>query len=162
MTLYTRFTAHLDMVLDDLVASGELPSELNRQSVTVEPPRDPSHGDLATNAAMVLAKPAGTNPRALAEMIAERLRGVDQVASVSVAGPGFINLTLIDDAWRDEIRAVHSAGDDFGRSTIGEGVTVNIEYVSANPTGPMAYGPTVAARWSAMRWPACSNMAGTR
>ncbi|TKD49942.1 arginine--tRNA ligase [Sphingomonas baiyangensis] len=140
MTLYPRFAAHLDAALDALVAAGDLPAGLERRAVTVEPPRDASHGDLATNAAMVLAKPAGTNPRALAEKLAERLRGVPQVEAVSVAGPGFINLSLARDAWTDELAAIHAAAGDYGRSNVGEGVTVNIEYVSANPTGPMHMG----------------------
>ncbi|PTS75921.1 arginine--tRNA ligase [Sphingomonas sp. HMWF008] len=140
MTLYTRFAAHLDAALDALVAAGDLPADLNRANITVEPPRDVTHGDLATNAAMVLAKPAGTNPRALAEKIAAALEGLDEVASVSVAGPGFINLFLTDDTWRAELSAIRDAGDDYGRSKRGAGTTVNIEYVSANPTGPMHMG----------------------
>ncbi|ODP37914.1 arginine--tRNA ligase [Sphingomonas turrisvirgatae] len=140
MTLYTRFAAHLNAALDALVASGDLPAGLERRAVTVEPPRDTSHGDLATNAAMVLAKPAGTNPRALAEKIAAELHKLSEVAAVSVAGPGFINLTLTDDTWRDELAAINDAADRYGRSDSGAGVTVNVEYVSANPTGPMHMG----------------------
>ena len=140
MTLYPRFAAHIDAALDALTAAGTLPAGLSRANVTVEPPRDASHGDLATNAAMVLAKPARTNPRALAEAIAAELGRLDEVASVAVAGPGFINLTLSDATWRDELAAIHAAGDDFGRSDRGAGITVNIEYVSANPTGPMHMG----------------------
>jgi arginyl-tRNA synthetase len=140
MTLYTRFAAHLDAALDALVASGDLPAGLERRAVTVEPPRDVTHGDLATNAAMVLAKPAGTNPRALAEKIAAELEKLDDVSAVSVAGPGFINMSLTDATWRGELTAIHAAGDAYGRSQGGAGVTVNIEYVSANPTGPMHMG----------------------
>lgn len=140
MTLYTRFAAHIDAALDTLVAAGTLPGGLDRRNVTVEPPRDASHGDLATNAAMVLAKPAGTNPRVLADALATALRALPEVASVSVAGPGFINLKLTDDAWRDELAAIPAAGADYGRSTLGAGKSVNIEYVSANPTGPMHMG----------------------
>lgn len=140
MTLYTRFAAHIDAALDMLVAAGTLPGGLDRRNVTVEPPRDASHGDLATNAAMVLAKPAGTNPRALAEAIAVELGKLDEVESVSVAGPGFLNMRLTKAAWRDELAAIPQAGGDYGRSARGEGVTVNIEYVSANPTGPMHMG----------------------
>ncbi|MGE7207184.1 arginine--tRNA ligase [Sphingomonas sp. NPDC019816] len=140
MTLYTRFAAHIDAALDTLVAAGTLPGGLDRRNVTVEPPRDASHGDLATNAAMVLAKPAGTNPRALAEGIAAELGKLDEVDSVSVAGPGFLNMRLTEAAWRDELAAIPQAGSDYGRSTRGAGVTVNIEYVSANPTGPMHMG----------------------
>jgi len=140
MTLYTRFAAHLDAALDALVASGDLPAGLERRAVTVEPPRDVTHGDLATNAAMVLAKPAGTNPRALAEKIAAELEKLDEVSGVSVAGPGFINMSLTDATWRGELAAITRAGDAYGRSQGGAGVTVNIEYVSANPTGPMHMG----------------------
>lgn len=140
MTLYVRFAAHLDAALDALVAAGDLPAGLERRAVTVEPPRDASHGDLATNAAMVLARPAGTNPRALAEKIAAELEKLDEVSAVSVAGPGFINLTLTDDIWRAELDEILKAEGDYGRSAIGAGVTVNVEYVSANPTGPMHMG----------------------
>lgn len=140
MTIYRRFAAHIDTALDALVAAGTLPADLERRAVTVEPPRDASHGDLATNAAMVLAKPAGTNPRALAEALAAELRKVAGVTAVSVAGPGFINLTLDDAVWRDELAAIEAAGDAYGTSDVGAGVTVNVEYVSANPTGPMHMG----------------------
>ncbi|WP_026325841.1 arginine--tRNA ligase [Sphingomonas sp. Mn802worker] len=140
MTLYARFAAHVGDALDALVSAGELPADLDRRNVTVEPPRDASHGDLATNAAMVLAKPAKTNPRQLAEKIVAHLSALPSVTAAEVAGPGFINLRLSDDTWRDELRAVAAAGADYGRSTAGEGVSVNVEYVSANPTGPMHMG----------------------
>src|SRR5690348_3841891 len=140
VTLYARFAAHLDALLDALEAEGALPAGLKRAGVSVEPPRDPSHGDLATNAAMVLAKPAGTNPRALAELIVGKLSADEAVASAEVAGPGFINLRLAEGVWRDELRAIAALGADYGRSTVGAGRTVNIEYVSANPTGPMHMG----------------------
>ncbi|MGU3390287.1 arginine--tRNA ligase [Sphingomonas sp. M1A8_2b] len=140
MTLYTRFAAHIDAALDTLTAAGTLPVGLDRKNVTVEPPRDTSHGDLATNAAMVLAKPAKTNPRVVADALVVELSKLEDVASASVAGPGFINLKLTDDAWRAELAAIPAAGADYGRSKQGEGITVNIEYVSANPTGPMHMG----------------------
>ncbi len=140
MTLYTRFAAHVAAALDTLVAAGTLPADLDRRNVTVEPPRDVTHGDLATNAAMVLAKPAKTNPRALAEALAAELGTLDEVAEATVAGPGFINLRLTDAAWCDELTQIAAAGDDYGRSTSGKGVRVNVEYVSANPTGPMHMG----------------------
>ncbi len=117
-----------------------MPAGLSRANVSVEPPRDPSHGDLATNAAMVLAKPAATNPRALAEAIVGKLTADPAVASAEIAGPGFINLRLTDGTWRDELRAIPALGDDYGRSSMGAGRIVNIEYVSANPTGPMHMG----------------------
>ncbi len=106
----------------------------------VEPPRDASHGDMATNAAMVLAKDAKAKPRELADKIAERLRADALVASVDVAGPGFINLTLKPQVWADALRAVLAAGSAYGRSDIGKAEKVNVEYVSANPTGPMHVG----------------------
>ena len=140
MTLYVRFAAHMDALLDSLETAGDLPSGIDRKSVTIEPPRDPSHGDLATNAAMVLAKPAGTNPRALAERIAARLETLEEVASVSIAGPGFINMTLTPGTWTAEAEEIARLAGDYGRSNMGSGVTVNVEYVSANPTGPMHMG----------------------
>ncbi|RSV16903.1 arginine--tRNA ligase [Sphingomonas sp. ABOLG] len=140
MTLYSRFAAYVDAALDALEAAGDLPLGIERRAVTVEPPRDPAHGDLATNAAMVLAKAAKTNPRALAEKIGAALQQLDEVAAVEIAGPGFINLRLVDDSWRAELAAIHDRGADYGRSTVGQGTTVNIEYVSANPTGPMHMG----------------------
>ena len=140
MTLYARFAAHLDALLDALEADGQLPAGLKRNAVAVEPPRDPSHGDLATNAAMVLAKPAGTNPRALAELIAPRLAALDEVAGAEIAGPGFINIRLDRNVWEEELRAILDTGDAYGRSDMGAGRTVNVEYVSANPTGPMHMG----------------------
>ena len=140
MSLYAQYSALLDGVLDDLVADGALPADLDRKNVTVEPPRDPSHGDLATNAAMVLAKAAGTNPRALAEAIKPKLEALPPVTSVEIAGPGFINLRLTPDAWRDELKTILREGDEYGLSTIGANERVNVEYVSANPTGPMHVG----------------------
>jgi arginyl-tRNA synthetase len=140
LSLYAQYAALLDGVLDDLVADGTLPAGLDRKNVTVEPPRDASHGDLATNAAMVLAKPAGTNPRALAEAIRPKLEALPTVTSVEIAGPGFINLRLKPDAWRDELRTILNQGDKYGLSTIGQNERVNVEYVSANPTGPLHMG----------------------
>jgi len=140
MTLYTRFTQHMHEALDSLEAAGTLPAGINRAAVTVEPPRDPAHGDLATNAAMVLAKPAGTNPRALAEALAAELGKIDAVTGVEIAGPGFLNLRLAPSVWADELNAIAALGADYGRSQLGKGKTVNIEYVSANPTGPMHMG----------------------
>ena len=140
MSLYAQYAALLDGVLDELVADGALPADLDRRNVTVEPPRDPAHGDLATNAAMVLAKAAKTNPRALAEAIKPKLEALPPVTSVEVAGPGFINLRLTPDAWRDELRTILREGDEYGLSTAGRNERVNVEYVSANPTGPMHVG----------------------
>ncbi|HET9337195.1 MAG TPA: arginine--tRNA ligase [Sphingomicrobium sp.] len=140
MSLYARYSALLDGILDDLVADGVLPPEINRKAVAVEPPRDAAHGDLATNAAMVLAKAAGTNPRSLADTIGLKLGALPDVTAVEVAGPGFINLKLTDDAWRGELKAILAEGESYGLSTIGKNERVNVEYVSANPTGPMHMG----------------------
>ena len=140
MTFYTRFAALINATLDQLVASGDLPDGVNRDSITVEPPRDPTHGDVATNAAMVLAKPAGTNPRALAEKIAAGLGQSPEIVSAEVAGPGFINLRLTPETWTAELDAIRADGADYGRSAMGRGQRVNVEYVSANPTGPMHMG----------------------
>ena len=139
-TLYAAYTGHLHIALDALEAAGTLPAGLSRGNVTVEPPRDPSHGDLATNAAMVLAKGAGTNPRALAEALVAELMKAPHVTSAQIAGPGFINLRLDPAAWLAELLAIGAMGGDYGRSTMGQGTTVNVEYVSANPTGPMHMG----------------------
>ena len=140
MSLYAQYAALLDGVLDELVAGGTLPAELERRNVTVEPPRDPTHGDLATNAAMVLAKGAGTNPRALAEAIKPKLEALPPVTSVEIAGPGFLHLRLTADAWRDELRPILRDGESYGLSAIGKDERVNVEYVSANPTGPLHMG----------------------
>jgi len=139
-TLHARFALDLAAALDALVREGVLPEGLERRGLTVEPPRDPAHGDLATNAAMVLAKPAGTNPRALAEAIKPKLEALPHVVSVEIAGPGFINVRLTDQIWRDELATILSEGGDYGRSNAGGGKRVNVEYVSANPTGPMHMG----------------------
>ena len=122
------------------MADGDLPNGLDLRAVTIEPPRDASHGDLATNAAMVLAKPAGMKPRDIAVMLALKLNRLPEVEQAEVAGPGFLNLRLHPDVWRAEIAAIHAGGGDYGRSQIGAGQCVNVEYVSANPTGPMHMG----------------------
>jgi arginyl-tRNA synthetase len=140
LSLYSQYAALLDGLLDELVREGVLAAGVDRKNVTVEPPRDPSHGDLAINAAMVLAKPAGMNPRALAEALKPKLEAVPTIAAVDVAGPGFINLRLHDGAWRDELRTILADGDAYGTSTVGANERVNVEYVSANPTGPLHMG----------------------
>ncbi|HEX8214161.1 MAG TPA: arginine--tRNA ligase [Allosphingosinicella sp.] len=140
MTLYARFAEHIDAVLDALEAEGQLAPGIERAGVAVEPPRDPSHGDIATNAAMVLAKKAATNPRALAELIAPKLSGLAEVESAQIAGPGFINVRLNQPVWQEELQSILAAGADYGRSRLGKGARVNVEYVSANPTGPMHMG----------------------
>ena len=140
MSLYARCGALLNGVLDELVAEGSLPAGIERKNVVVEPPRDAAHGDLATNAAMVLAKAAGTNPRALAALIEPKLKALPGVTGVEIAGPGFINLRINAGIWREELQAVLGDGADYGLSKIGAGKRVNVEYVSANPTGPMHMG----------------------
>jgi arginyl-tRNA synthetase len=123
-----------------LVAAGMLPAGIDQSRVVVEPPRGADHGDMATNAAMVLANAAGKKPRELADAISDRLRADALIDKVEVAGPGFINLTLKPAAWVDALRTVLGAGRQYGHSTIGNGTKVNVEYVSANPTGPMHVG----------------------
>ncbi len=140
MNLFTDYAAVLKAALAELTEAGALPTGLSHANVTVEPPRDASHGDLATNAAMVLAKPAGMNPRALAEALVAALRTKPGIAAAEVAGPGFINLKLADNVWHAQINAMLGAGSDYGRSTVGQAKRINVEYVSANPTGPMHMG----------------------
>ena len=140
MNLYPRFAAHVADALGTLMADGDLPNGLDLRAVAVEPPRDASHGDLATNAAMVLAKAAGLKPRDIAVMLALKLNRLPEVETAEVAGPGFLNLRLHPDVWRAEITAIHTAGGEYGRSQTGAGQRVNVEYVSANPTGPMHMG----------------------
>jgi arginyl-tRNA synthetase len=140
MTLHAAFARHIAAALDALQAAGTLPAGLSRSAVAVEPPRDASHGDLSTNAAMVLAKPAGLTPRALAEALVSELTKVPGVTSAAIAGPGFINLWLDPAVWLIELRAIAALGGDYGRSAMGGGAMVNVEYVSANPTGPMHMG----------------------
>jgi arginyl-tRNA synthetase len=137
MNIFNHYRDHVLAALEALARHGEIPVGLETVRIAVEPPRDPSHGDLATNAAMVLAKDAGMAPRALAERLAARLRTVDGVAEVSVAGPGFINLRLADRCWQDRLADILRAGAAYGESDIGAGRAVNVEYVSANPTGPL-------------------------
>lgn len=139
-TLHASFAAKIGAVLDALSLEGALPPSLPRTGVTVEPPRDPAHGDLATNAAMVLAKPAATNPRTLAERMVAHLENDPDVVAADIAGPGFINLRLTEAVWRRELAAIGSLGPTYGRSAQGAGKRVNVEYVSANPTGPMHMG----------------------
>ncbi|MBB4189930.1 arginyl-tRNA synthetase [Rhizobium aethiopicum] len=140
MNLFTDFEARIKTALEQIDLVREKRSELDFGRIAVEPPRDASHGDVATNAAMVLAKPLGTNPRALADVIIAKLKEDADVADVSVAGPGFINIRLAVGYWQRLLASVIGAGTDYGRSTLGEGRKVNVEYVSANPTGPMHVG----------------------
>jgi arginyl-tRNA synthetase len=139
-SFYERFAAHINAALDALESGDHLPTGLDRSAIAVEPPRDPAHGDIATNASMVLAKGARTNPRALADMLVPKLAAVEEVVSAEVAGPGFINIRLAPEVWQQELRTIISEGPDYGRLTLGAGQMVNVEYVSANPTGPMHMG----------------------
>src|SRR3954451_7350067 len=136
--IFATVLGRVHAALTALTVTGALPA-LDASRVVVEPPRDPTHGDMATNVAMVLAKDAGKKPRELAELVAEQLRADDLIAKVDVAGPGFINLALKREAWIDTLRATIIAGADYGRGA-SDGHKVNVEYVSANPTGPMHVG----------------------
>src|ERR1700688_475797 len=138
--LFADVLARVHAVCGALAAEGGWPASVDLSRVVVEPPRDAAHGDIATNAAMVLAKEARSKPRNLAEQIAAKLRADDLIASVDVAGPGFINLTLKPSAWSEALRTVLREGASYGQSTAGGAEKVNVEYVSANPTGPMHVG----------------------
>lgn len=138
--LFADVLARVHAICAELATEGQWPDGVDFSRVVVEPPRDASHGDMATNAAMVLAKEAKAKPRELADKFAEKLRADDLVASVDVAGPGFINLTLKPQVWADALRTVLREGAAYGRSAIGNADKVNVEYVSANPTGPMHVG----------------------
>jgi len=137
MNLFADIRALVVAELDGLMASGALPGGLDLGAVAVEPPRDAGHGEMATNAAMVLAKPAGMQPRAIADALALRLMADPRVAGADVAGPGFLNLRLKPVAWQGLLRDVLVQGAGYGRSSLGAGRRVNVEFVSANPTGPM-------------------------
>jgi arginyl-tRNA synthetase len=140
MNLFTDFESRIKNVLETLDIVREKRSEIDFGRISVESPRDASHGDVATNAAMVLAKPLGTNPRALADQIVEKLKEDPEVTDVSVAGPGFINVKLSVAYWQKLLAVMVGEGTDYGRSAVGAGHKVNVEYVSANPTGPMHVG----------------------
>ncbi|MCV9965276.1 arginine--tRNA ligase [Pararhizobium sp. BT-229] len=140
MNLFTDFESRIKNVLETIDIVREKRSELDFGRVSIESPRDASHGDVATNAAMVLAKPLGTNPRALADEIVAKLRQDPEVADVSVAGPGFINVKLSVAYWQKLLAVVIADGTSYGKSAVGAGRKVNVEYVSANPTGPMHVG----------------------
>ncbi len=140
MNVFSIYLGHVQDALNALVKEGAIPSGLDFSRVVVEPPKDEAHGDLATNAAMVLAKEAKQKPRDIAEKLAAKLKTAPHVAKVDVAGPGFINLSLDNSFWLEVLGAAVRAGREFGRSAIGKGEKVNVEYVSANPTGPMHVG----------------------
>lgn len=140
MNIYSEFNDKVNVIIEKLCEAGTLPQGLDQSDISVEAPRDSAHGDLSTNAAMVLAKNAGMKPRDLAALIVEELSKMSVVSSADVAGPGFINARLNDDVWRECLRDVLHAGVAFGASTMGEGQHINVEYVSTNPTGPLHVG----------------------
>ena len=145
MNLFTEFRACVLEALAALTAQGTLPEGLDFANVTVEPPRDAAHGDMATNAAMVLAKLAGLKPRDIAEALSAHLLTDPRIASADVAGPGFLNLRLSNAVWAGVLGDVLAQGTDYGKSSMGQGTRVNVEFVSANPTGPMHVGHTRGA-----------------
>ncbi|MTH77376.1 arginine--tRNA ligase [Paracoccus aestuariivivens] len=145
MNLFSDIRALVIDALAQMEQAGELPPGLETAAVTVEPPRDAAHGDMATNAAMVLAKPAGKKPREIADVLATRLTADPRISAAEVAGPGFLNLRLASGEWLDVLKVALGQGADFGRSTLGDGTKINVEFVSANPTGPMHVGHTRGA-----------------
>ena len=140
MNLFADIRVAVTSAVAALQAQGSLPAGLDLAAITVEPPRDPSHGDMATNAAMVLAKPAGMAPRQVADAIASELVKDPRITGVDVAGPGFLNLRLAASVWQGLVKTVLQTGPGFGKSTLGQGLRVNVEFVSTNPTGPMHVG----------------------
>ncbi|NQU55909.1 MAG: arginine--tRNA ligase [Rhodospirillales bacterium] len=140
MNLFNHFQRQVLGVIGDLVNDGILPEGCDTSRIAVEPPREAGHGDITTNAAMLLAKPAGKKPRDIAEPLAERLKALEFVTDVEIAGPGFINISLEDTFWWQRLGEVLKARVAYGTSTIGAGAAVNVEYVSANPTGPLHVG----------------------
>ncbi len=140
MNLFKTFRDDIITALERLSAEGKLPAGLDTSKVTAEPPRDPAHGDLSTNAAMVLAKAAGMKPRDIAELLAAELRRLPAVTAAEAAGPGFLNLRLGESFWYEQLADILRSGTAYGDSDLGHGVKVNVEYVSANPTGPMHVG----------------------
>ena len=140
MNVFAHVEDRVAAALEALKQDGVLPADLVVPAVEVETPRDSTHGDLSTNAALVLAKPARMRPRDIAERLKEKLSGESDVAQVEVAGPGFLNLTFTPGFWQDVVRTIVEEGANYGRAAIGGGETINVEYVSANPTGPMHVG----------------------
>ena len=145
MNLFSDIRTLVISALDQMVQSGDLPSGLDTANVAVEPPRDPLHGDMATNAAMVLSKPAGLKPREIADKLALVLAADPRITTAEVAGPGFLNMRLAASVWQGVVGTALANGADFGRSDMGAGKRVNVEYVSANPTGPLHVGHTRGA-----------------
>ena len=123
-----------------LSASGKLPANINVKKIIAEPPRDAAHGHIASNVALVLSKEARLAPRELGELLVERLEALDIVSECNMAGPGFLNLRMIDSFWHSQLKRIIFEGINYGKSSIGAGTSANIEYVSANPTGPLHVG----------------------
>jgi arginyl-tRNA synthetase len=141
MNLFNHFLEKTrNEILPALIGEGKLPAGIATKGLAVEPPRDPKHGDISVNAAMVLAKAAGMKPRDLADLLAEKFRADPEIVKVEVAGPGFINLTLADGFWHERLREILRAGPGYGDCNLGAGRKINVEFVSANPTGPMHVG----------------------
>ena len=137
MNLYQHFREEIIRIIEESAAQGEIPSGLDLANVVVEPPRDASHGDITTNAAMVLSKPAGMKPLNLAQLLTERIDGIEWIFETEIAGPGFINMRLDVPFWHMRLEEILLTGPAYGDSAIGGGVAVNVEYISANPTGPL-------------------------
>lgn len=140
MNIFQVYKDKIKAILEDMTAAGELPAGLDYSRLKVEPPKDASHGDMSTNAAMILAKSAGQNPKQLGEILAEKIRKAEGVTEASVAGPGFVNFRLSSDKWLATVQHILKVGPSFGDSKAGVGKTINVEYVSANPTGPLTAG----------------------
>ena len=140
MNVFDIFTGRVIAAVQNVIAAEFVGAEVDVSRIVVEPPRDAAHGELSTNAAMVLAKPLGAKPRDLAEKIATELRADDDVGTIEIAGPGFVNLTLTQDFWHRFLATAIAAGSSFGATDRGKGEAVNVEYVSANPTGPLHVG----------------------
>ena len=151
MTIFAAFEAEFQAIIDRLATAGSIAENLDTSRVVFELPRDASHGDLATNAAMVLARQAEKPPRDLAKLFAAELERIAGVDAVEIAGPGFINLRIRPNLWADEIGTILDAGTDYGKSALGADAPVNIEFVSANPTGPLhaahARGAVIGDYW---------------
>ena len=138
MNIFSHFEEYIKKILEVIDLNNEAMNSLPR--ISAEPPRDSSHGDISTNAAMVMAKPAGKNPRELAQIVADELEKLDEVSEISIAGPGFINLRLSESFWYEHLSTIFKSGEGYGRGLVSKGAKVNVEYVSANPTGPMHVG----------------------
>ncbi|HEY8127960.1 MAG TPA: arginine--tRNA ligase, partial [Hyphomicrobium sp.] len=140
MNLFAEVGARVTAALETLKSEGFLPSDLELPAFDAEPPRDPSHGDVAVNAALVLAKPAKKKPRDIADALKAKLEAAPDVEKIDVAGPGFLNITFKNDVWQSLIRTILNEGSAYGGGSAGQGGKLNVEYVSANPTGPMHVG----------------------